>query len=405
MKRFVGVWVVALAAVFGCAQPVPEELAAWTPARDLDKVGLQVFWQVSPGDLGISGGEFILSIHRLQENVYCLTSNNRLVALDAATGVFRWSQAVAPGREKVYRPIHVSGMSLIEKVPGIGEILDPKAAPLPPFDAVLVNSSSEVVVMDRRTGKVVRRVDLDYGASCVGTTDGSIYYAGAADGRYYGVSLQRGLKTWTAYAGDSIEAPMEFYGNALYVASVNGTIRTARTLSSAEELVKRPLGGPVTAGFYVDARGCFVPCEDNFLYAFTSDLATKLWDHPFACRGPLRRAVQVGEKTVFARAEQDKFYAINLVDGQERWSLPLGLQVLAADGKYVFVRDTAGRLLQVDEILGTTKATADLAGLDLFSGNVTDPVIYAAHRGGQVVCIKPVLAGRMTVEMLKKTQR
>jgi outer membrane protein assembly factor BamB len=156
---------------------------------------------------------------------------------------------------------------------------------------------------------------------------------------------------------------------------------------------------------HVDSRGCFIPCEDNFLYAFTPDLSLKLWDHPFACKGPLRQAAQVGERTIFQRAEGDKLYAINLVDGQERWNLPQGLQVLAEVGTDTLVRATGNRLLLVDEILGTVKATAYLGGYDLFMANAADPVVYAAWHQGRVTCFRPLTAGRVTPEMLQRSQK
>jgi outer membrane protein assembly factor BamB len=248
-------------------------------------------------------------------------------------------------------------------------------------------------------------VNLEYGSSCAGATDGSLFYAGTAKGWYYSVSLDQALKVWTGYTADSIDVPMEYFAGVVYVASGDGTILAARAGRTNDMLRKKTMGGRATAPFYVDARGCFVPCADDALWAFTSDLTAKLWDHPFACKGLLRHSVQVGEKTVFQRAEEDKLYAINLVDGQQRWSMAEGLQVLAAVGTDVYVRATGGRLLQVDEVLGTTKASATLGGLNLFAGNATEPMIFAGTGAGKVVCLKPFAAGQVTPQMLKQATK
>lgn len=407
MRRFLGLSVVCLAAVAGCIQPSqPQERMSWVPSQDLDKVGLQVSWELTAKDLDLDSGEGLQWIHRLQKNVYCLTTGNRLIALDADTGVFRWTTQVAPEGQRVYRPLHVSNLLLTEKLPNPAEIMDPKTPPLPLFDAVVINSANLVLVIDRKSGRTVRRVDLEHGAASGGATDGAMFYAGTAQGLYYAVSLEMGLKVWTLFAGDAIRAPLECAGGMVYVAAVDGSVHVAKTGRVGGELYEKALGGRVTAPMHVDNRGCFVPCEDNFLYAFTPDISQKLWDHPFACRGPLRRGVQVGERTVFQRAEGDKLYAINLVDGQERWNLPKGLEVLAVAGtEDTYVRTTDNHLLLVHETLGTVKATASLGGYDLFVCNATDPVIYAAWHQGRLACLKPLSAGRVTPEMLQKTQK
>ena len=400
MNKLLGVLalvtLVAVAAGCGGAAPTPGRQKV---GNDFGKLGLKVYWDYQ---LKLGGGELVSSIYRVEDRVYCLTSRNRLIALDAMTGVRQWEVQVSSAREKVFRPIHFKGMVLTEKVPGVGEILTPHMPQMPPFDAVLINSASKVLVIDRAKGRVVRRISLDFVAACGGTTDGTYYYVGDTRGWYFAVALKEAIRMWTFSAGDVITAPMVYFGNALYVGSHDHTLRMVKGGTVGQEVAKNILGGPISAGFHLDNRGCFVPCEDNRLYTFTTNLSGRLWDHPFVCRGPLRRPVQVGEKTVFQRAEGDRFYAINLVNGQERWSLPDGVQVVAASGGDVYVRDTRNRLLVVDEILGTVKNSTWLTGLDLFVDNATEESIWACQRHGRVVCLRAVSAGFVTAEMLRK---
>jgi outer membrane protein assembly factor BamB len=268
----------------------------------------------------------------------------------------------------------------------------------------VINSSSQVVVIDRKTGRVVRRIALDVAASCAGATDGTYFFGGTGQGLFFAVSLEQALRSWTASTGYGITAPLESSGGYLYVASRDGTIRAVKG-GRSEDTRKKVLGGPVTAAFYVDSRVCLVPCEDHLLYSFSSDLGQRVWDQPFVCGGPLRTPVQVGERTVYQRAQGDKFYAISLASGRQRCTLPTGQQVLAVIGSDVHVRDTQGGLLVVDEVTGAVKKSASLAGLDLFVGNATDPSIWAGKKDGRVVCLRPLSAGRLSAETLKKTQK
>ena len=411
MKRFLVLWAAALAAgAAGCGTLPPVEHVK--AVGSLDQVGLQVYWETTGQDMDLAGGEGLQKLWRVQDGVYCLTNLNRLISLDPLTGVAQWTVQVAPYGMTVFRPTVVTNVSLTEKLPGAAEMVNSKLSPMPPIEAVVINSSSQVLVIDRKKGRVVRRIDLEYGAGCGGASDGAIFVVGASGGRYYSTSLQQGVLHWPSWAGADIQAPIESFGGSMYIATVSsktdavvkGNLLCARASRTAPDPRKRTLGGPVTAALYVDARGCFVPSTDHFLYAFTPDLSAKLWDHPFGCGGPLRTPVQVGENTVFQRAAGDKFYAINLSSGQERWTLPDAEQVLAiigtAAGSKVYLRDSRNRILQVDEIMGTVEASAPLGLLNLFAGNTTEPAVYAAWTGGRVVCLKPLTAGRRTMDAL-----
>ena len=156
MRRFLGSWVVCLALVAGCpSSDIQQGRVSSVPSQDLERVGLQVWWEKSAKDLDLDGGEGLQWVRRLQGNVYCLTTANRLLALDAETGVFRWTVQVASPGQRVFRPLHVSGVVLTESLPNPAEILDPKIPPLPPFDAVVINTANQVLVIDRKSGKVI----------------------------------------------------------------------------------------------------------------------------------------------------------------------------------------------------------------------------------------------------------
>jgi len=151
----------------------------------------------------------------------------------------------------------------------------------------------------------------------------------------------------------------------------------------------------------VDRRGCFVPCEDNRLYAFDGLTGAELWE-PFICQGPLRDPIQVGANTIFQYAHGDQFYAINLVNGKERWHKADPRLVMAATGGNVYLLDKSRNLLIVNEILGTVKASLPMTGMDVFARNTDASAMYTATRDGRVFCIRLLSAGHMTPDDLKE---
>jgi hypothetical protein len=84
-------WIVTIGAVLaGCGQGLDfgrKGKAAVVGPEELAKVGLQCYW---PRELAMDEGESLRNLWRLDENLYCLTSRNRLYVIDAAKGLLRW---------------------------------------------------------------------------------------------------------------------------------------------------------------------------------------------------------------------------------------------------------------------------------------------------------------------------
>lgn len=394
--------VAASVALAGCAgeQVVREQWVGLVSPDVLAKADLQYYWHFK---VDLQPGESLERVYHLDENLYCLTSNNRLLVLDALRGIPKWRFQVAKPGQTVFRPIHRDDMLLPEKVSGMAEILQPeRVAKSEPFDAVLINSLSHVYVLNRTTGKLIRVVEFPFAANTGGATDGAHFVVGATSGLYHALRLMEAVPTWTKGTDDLLTAPVEHYGGRVFVGSEDRTFRSTRISDwGVTEWIRRT-GGPITAPFVVDKRGCFVPCEDNRLYAFSALGGAELW-RPFVCQGPLRDPVQVGKTSVFQYARQDKFYAVNLASGRKRWSTPVGRLVLMVTGGDVYLLDANLNLLVIDEILGQIKNSLPMTGFNLFVGNAMNPVIYAGTRDGRLVCIRPLGAGHLKPEMFSKS--
>ena len=365
----------------------------------LAKAELQYYWTV-PVDL--ERGESISRLLLLKENVYCLTNRHRLIAVDGARGLFKWARTVADADQTVFRPALADNVTLPEQVGGIKQVLSPQSATdIRTFDAILVNTLSYVLVLDRQSGRQVRRIEFDFAANTGGASDGLSFYVGSTDGRYYAIRLAEAIVAWQLAAEDLIAAPVEYHNGNVYVADTSGTLTCARVGQPGKEIWSVPMSGAVTAEFHVDGRGCFVPCDDQRLYAFEPMSGARLWELPFVAQGPMRDPVQVAENTIFQYAEGDKFYAVALTSGKERWSRKDGRTVLAAFDGEVFLLNASDTLLILDEVLGTVKTSLSLTGWQLFAANTTAPAIYVATRDGRLACIRKVAAGQLTPEAMK----
>lgn len=365
----------------------------------LAKAGLKYYWDV---EVDLDAGEQIVKLYSMDENLYCLTDKNTLITVDAAAGIVRWRVVVAHSDKPVYRPMHYNGLTMTKEVTTIEGVLSPGRKPAPiTFDAVIVNTITHALVLDRRTGRQYRKMLLKPIADCGGTCDGRYFLYGTARGTVQAHLIEEDQPSWHVATEDLVKAPIEFFGGYFYVAGQDNIFYIFRPGVRPKREWRQQMSGPVVTQFHVDDRGCFVPCEDNRIYAYDRLDLAELWE-PFVCEGPLRTPVQVGQITLFQYAEGDKFYAINLSDGTLRWSLPAKHKVVGMVNNDVYLVDDRGNLRVMDQVMGpeSTKTSVPMTGMELFASNITAPAVYTATRDGKLFCIRSITDGHLTPEML-----
>lgn len=391
-----------------------------THASVLAKAGLARYWDLQ---LQLPDGETIERLTLLEENLYCLTSHNTLIAVDAARGVRKWARRIAEPDVKVYPPCHGDDIALADKPPGVRELLFPTpGAPLKTYRVVLVNTPSEVQVLDRASGRLLRRVTFDtrpyeFTASTGGACDGTYYYVGSVVGRCYAIQLNNEVVAWVLYTGDILRAAPRCHNpggsKRVFVAGEDGNYYVAKAGDALAQIWPVPgqkswpaMAGQVSAAFHVDDRACFIPCLNNRVYAFSLSGGPALWR--FTCGGPLFDDIQVSENSVFQYAQGDQLYAINPANGQQRWAMPEGRRVLASivgeGGPTAYIVGDRRQLLVVDEILGKVRASIPLTGCELFADNTTAPAMYMTSRDGHLYCLRPLGAERLTAASLMRTK-
>ncbi len=364
----------------------------------LGKVGLGFYWEVP---VRLEEKETLVQLHLLGRNLYLLTNHNRMIVLNAETGIPKWSRELGDKGQGVFRPVHVDNVVLSGKVVGISGITSRGTPDLSePFDAVVVNTLSNALILDRSDGRQVRKLSLVPPAGAGVTSDGRYLWVGTLKGRYHPIRLRESVQLLGLSTDGPITAPLEYYREQLYVASEDGSFYATRIGDTMKHKWVQQTKGAIIAPFHVDQRGCFVGSQDGCIYAYNPLTGRKLWE-PVVCKAPIRDPIQVGENTIFQLACGDAFYAIDVGTGRVRWELPDPRMVLGTIGTDVYLLGRGNNLLIVDEMLGKTRATLPLTGLDLFTANVTTPSVYAAARNGEVYCIRQLEGGHITAEMLK----
>ncbi len=377
-----------------------EDWVGFTSPQDLAEADLQYYWDIQ---LPLNRGETVQRLKLMDERLYAMTSDNRMLAIDAARGIWDWSRNIARADDTVYRPVHADNVQLPDEPIGVMELRQRAEMPdADPADVVMVNSLHRLLVMDRADGRVIRDIELGFAANTGGGTDGSRFYVGDTRGWYHCIRLVPAVRAWTLTTGGMLSAPLVSHAGMVFVGGEDAMFRAAAAADDGELIWTRRAARPITAPFHVDDRGAFVPSEDHRLHAFSLQ-GDPLWETPFACEGPLRDAVQVGANTVFQYARQDKFYAIRLTDGSQRWTAPEGRRILAVMDGEVYLLDDEKNLQIRDEVTGQKRTTVDLRGFAVFADNVSDSAVFVATRDGRVSCIRNLDADYLTVEDLRRS--
>ncbi len=399
MRRWT-TWLVLLASglLAGCGGSKAPQLVT---SEVLTEADLNYFWTLH---LDLPDGESLLRLSLVDENLYVVTDRNYLYTLDAASGAVKWSYRLGSPAMKSYRVYHASDVVLPERRLTIQEIAEDRLGPsAEPVDVVLVNTLTKLHVFDRSNGQVLREVKFDFTANTGPACDGRSAFIGSSEELVYSVRLASATHLWSEPSGSLAGAP-EYTEGFLFVANEQGRLHCIKPGFHAARQWTKELSGKVAGGFHADQRGLFLGTDENFLYGLVPESGETLWE-PFITQGPINRPVQVGANSVFAYADGDRFYAVNLTTGQQRWAHPAGRRVLAAIRGTIYLLDRDRNLHLVDEVLGTDRTTLPLVGMDLFADNAVAPAIYTATRDGRVFCIRPDEAGQLTPDMLYRTAR
>jgi outer membrane protein assembly factor BamB len=409
-------------ALLGCQTPsltnaakaktaiTPQQKAA-LHAKALEDAGLRYYWKCEKLTSLLNRGERIARTYLLDENFYCLTTENRLMAIDATNGTLQWGKwvhAAKPG-VTVFDPAHAKDVTITRTPPTRKEILQPRSVPtrtIKEIDLVVISTRTNALVIDRKTGDVIRDIKFSFAtaASAGVCTNGRLLFVPDSKGTYHALLMHEMLESWSLAVEGAIKVAPRYVADKVVVAFEDGHIQVANTFETRKRVWTRVLEAGIEAPILATANHLLVPCMDRLLYAFDTATGQRLWE-PYNCKKPLLDAPQLSDVSVFQYAQGGQFHALALVSGKLRWTSSEARSVLAAMKGNVYLKDADNRILQVDEILGEIKASIDMPKGDLLTANTAVPGIYGATRNGKVYCVRLITAGHITAEMLKKKSK
>lgn len=227
--------------------------------------------------------------------------------------------------------------------------------------------------------------------------DRDLLYFGAANQRFYALSIRHRYRIWELLTPRTISAAPILRGEHLYLAGQDGSvIKVAASDRSKAWPASARTEGPIFAPPAVSETAVFVASSDRSLYAFDAKTGRRLWRERFDAE--LLTSPVVHQDTVYQYVPRAGLIAMAADSGEQRWTLPVGLSMLTRVGAGVYAvcggwGDSAtlverAALAEVDAATGKPRRIEDIGAASFVVGTHEPAAIYMADRLGRLVCAR-----------------
>lgn len=339
------------------------------PSRALEQAGYGKFWNV---DLVLEGGDRVSSVHLLDENLYIKTRKGIVTAVQADTGLIRWSRSLDDHSFRDRAPTHVSTDS------GDGP--------------VVFVTHSKIHVFDRYGGDLIRQIELPLPAGGGAVADACSMYLGGADGNFYALRWlcagNRPLTRWRAAVnGVVISSPMLTNDDRIYFASTGGDIYCVATSNKAL-LWSYRTEGEISGGIHVDESGVYVASHDHRLHVLDRDDGSPI--RSYLLPGPLLETPVVAQRTVYQYCQNEGLFAFDVDTRRTLWHKPDARKFVARAAESLVLMSEAGDLSIVDNDSGALGHTIDLPEGVFVATNPRDATLFMSTSAGRLLCARPL---------------
>lgn len=179
-------------------------------------------------------------------------------------------------------------------------------------------------------------------------TPGGQLLVGSAGNDYglYSLDPATGKEKWASpfKAGNGFFASPLVVGDAIYAPNNDGTLYVLK-LATGEKLWSLPLSRSLWGAPVTDGKLIFVTSLDHFVYAVDPQTQQIAWKTNVGGSVPDSPALSVDGATLYVGSFQNKLTALNVADGQVRWTADTKGWVWGApavDGDVIYAADING---------------------------------------------------------------
>lgn len=453
---------IRLAAALACVLNVGVSLRASAQMisdEALTRLDLRSAWSI---DLPLEGGEEVTRTVALDDNLYVLTSINRVYAVHLHTGILRWASDVSSAGDQVRGPTH-SNEYAVFTTPGAVRMLDRRTGLIPGeprhLSGVVVEIKHDTAEVNLgevhglkggeilnvytvneygdREGDPIARIQLSvvknrYSKGQITSLNSSVKpLAGYKVEADLAMPLEEIKLPFAASSPAVANASHLFVGAAnqrFYCVDIHrdvthwqlmtpNTVTATPILDGKNLLIAGQDGlvtcctqaekarnwtfsteGPIFANLVIDGDRLFVASSDRSLYCLNRVTGKRLWRERFDSQ--LNTAPMVSDGRVYLQVPDAGLYVLDATNGTQLWKRPQGGRFLLQLERDVILLsdDGAGALIRVDAANGTRKQVAELSSVRQATSSATAQAILIASAQGRVQSLRSRFAPRVRPE-------
>jgi serine/threonine protein kinase len=258
--------------------------------------------------------------------VYIGSDDDRVYALDAATGVVRWTYTTA------------------------GNIFT--SSPAVAGGTVYIGSQDEVYALDAATG-AVRWIYTAAGPvdSSPVLADGTVYI-GSNDKEVYALDAATGHRRWAYATAGIVFSSAVVTGGTVYIGSGDDDLY-ALDAATGHRRWSYPTRGKVFSRPAVSGGIVYVGSDDHKMYALDAVTGRLRWSYTTA--GKVASSPVVAGGVVYFGSNDHKVYALDAMTGRVRWSYTTGGKVFSSpvvSGGVVYIGSNDDKVYALDAATG-----------------------------------------------------
>lgn len=383
----------------GCNHPSPP--VDETP-RQLPKNSFTRQWAT---ELHNGEDDPVTAVHLSDQFVFAYRRGGTSAVMDRATGRLLHVDQPRDGNNRLHPPVVLKN-----------RIVYPTTTFLEVFDLEGRYIPHPMRPSDELEGPFSQALNFVIRSDAVGT--GKMLFLGgdfSGSGRAVELDLARPYipAVWTLMTpGASISSAPALMKDVVYVAAENGQVMAVQ-IDTRAPLWPLPNGvfetrGGITGNLAIDNTGLYFSSTDTKLYCLAAATGRIKWQ--YFGGAPLRQGPVLTKDAVYQSIPGTGVAALNKGDQaangrtgfnrEPRWVSAEGVQFLAEDDQYAYLRSSGNAVIAVDKQSGQTRFRSQRPDLSAFATNTKDGLIYVATSGGRVMAVKPVFQAGSVGELV-----
>lgn len=339
-------------------RPQPGELLV--SAESLRQADLEIAWSHT---MPVQPREGLKSLSILDDRIYAVSGRNYLVSLDRrkASPVYSWQLA---------RPeATICGLRDYD-------------------DHIYSIVGAELVILDEQEGTVQKKRHIGFGPVCPPARNKSFFYIPGTDRRVHVLQAADMVQVFEVSANDDGDITSVMADDSIVVFATNAGTIAGMMPDRPTQKWRFKAGGAINGPVVYSNWQYFFSSRDAYVYSINRSRGKLVWKYLTAAL--LTASPKVTRNYVYQHVSGHGLLAIDKRTGKLAWQLAEGIDLLAEDGRRVYVMAENNKIVVMDNKKLKKIHEIEIPGVTRWVTNTVDARIYLADESGRIVCIKPI---------------